>query len=107
MLKTSLRTAGLLAAVLVLAFFATGCDQFMSSALIYLQQNPPNFEKAIATLNEGLTVVPDHGEYYGMLAFCYYNNHQYKEARESFDKAIKFLPDKKDSLIKVREQDWV
>ena len=106
MLKRSLRTAALLGIALVLAFFATGCDQFMSSALIYLQQNPPNYDKAIATLNEGLTVVPGHGEYYSLLALCYYENRQYKESSAACDSAIKYLPEKKDSLAKVRNQEW-
>jgi tetratricopeptide (TPR) repeat protein len=106
MFKRSLRFTLLLAMAAVLGFFAVGCDQFLSSALIYLSQNPPAYDKAIAQLKEGLTVVPDNGNYYKLLAYCYFNNRQYPEAREAYASAIKNLPEKKDSLVKARDDNW-
>lgn len=102
----SSRLPVLLALAAALCLVATGCDQFMSSAMIYLQQSPPAYDKAIAQLKEGLTVVPENGNYYRVLAYCYFNNRQYKESREAYDNAIKFLPDKKDSLVKARQENW-
>ncbi|MCU0606168.1 MAG: tetratricopeptide repeat protein [Candidatus Edwardsbacteria bacterium] len=106
MLIRSSRLPVLLAVAVALCLTATGCDQFMSSAMIYLQQNPPDYEKAIVQLKEGISMVPENGNYYRMLAYCYFNNRQYKEARESYDNAVKLLPDKKDSLEKARLENW-
>jgi tetratricopeptide (TPR) repeat protein len=106
MLNRSCRFCLLLAMAAVLGFFAVGCDQFMSSALIYLGQNPPEYDKAIVQLKEGLTVVPENGNYYRLLAYCYFNNRQYPEARDAYASAIKYLPEKKDSLIKARDENW-
>lgn len=106
MFTRSSRLPVLLAVAVALCLMATGCDQFMSSAMIYLQSDPPDYEKAIVQLKEGISMVPENGNYYRVLAYCYFNNRQYKEARESYDNAVKLLPDKKDSLEQARLENW-
>jgi len=95
-----------LALAAMLGLFATGCDQFMSSALIYLSQDPPAYDKAIEQLKEGLTVVPENGNYFRLLAYCYFHTEQFKDSRAAYDNAIKFLPDKKDSLVQARDDHY-
>jgi cytochrome c-type biogenesis protein CcmH/NrfG len=101
MFNRPIRFAAVLALAAVLGLFATGCDQFMSSALIYLSQDPPAYDKAIEQLKEGLTVVPENGNYYRLLAQCYFSTEKYKESHDAYENALKFLPDKKDSILKA------
>ncbi len=91
-------------AVLGAGLLLTGCDAYLSGALVHIQQN--DYAGAIKVLNDGLAQSPNNGQYYALLADCYLNTNKYKEAGEAFENAIKNLPDKKDSLIKARDDKW-
>lgn len=106
MFKRSFRFSLMLAMAALLGLCAVGCDQFMTSSLLYLSQDPPQYDKAIEQLKEGLTVVPENGNYFRLLAYCYFNKEQFRDSREAYDNAIKFLPDKKDSLVKARDDHY-
>ncbi len=101
------RAKGLLGlAALALALTVVGCNQYVAGAKVRLQEDPPNYEAAIATLNEGLEYAPKDAEMHSLLAYCYVNTRQFKKAGESYASAVEFSPDKKDSLQKIWDDTW-
>jgi tetratricopeptide (TPR) repeat protein len=91
-------------AVLGAGLVLTGCDAYLSGALVHIQQN--DYAGAIKVLNDGLAQQPSNGQYSALLAYCYSNTNQYKEAGVAYENAIKNWTEKKDSLTLARDDDW-
>ncbi len=83
-----------------------GCNQYISGAKVRLQEDPPNYDAAILTLNEGLEYAPKDPEMHGLLAYCYVQSKRYKEAGKSYASAIEYSPTQKDSLQKAWDGAW-
>jgi len=104
MRKKWLSLAILIVAIAGTSFMLMGCDAVISGALVHIQQN--DYPGAIKVLNDGIAQNPGNGQYYALLASCYVNTRQFKEAGPAYEMAIKNWPDKKDSLAKARDDDW-
>ena len=104
MRKRWLSLALLMVAIVGTCFMMMGCDAVISGALVHMQQN--DYPGAIKVLNDGIVQNPANGQYYALLANCYVNTQQFKEAGPAYEMAIKNWPDKKDSLTKARDDDW-
>lgn len=104
MRKQWLSLAILMVAVVGTCFMLMGCDAVISGALVHIQQN--DYPGAIKVLNDGIAQNPGNGQYHALLANCYVNTRQFKEAGPAYEMAIKNWPEKKDSLIKARDHEW-
>ena len=82
--------------LLALSPVASG-DQFVTSMKIYLQLNPPSFEKAIVQGEEGLKDAGSakNWELHAMVAECYASVGRYEEAGKQYQEAIALNPAKK------------
>ena len=82
--------------LLALSPMASG-DQFVTSMKIYLQLNPPSFEKAIVQGEEGLkdAGAAKNWELHAMVAECYASVGRYEEAGKQYQEAIALAPAKK------------
>jgi len=96
----------LLVIALLVSMAVVGCNQYVTGARVNLQQDPPNYDGAIATLNEGLEYAPKDPEMHSLLAFCYVQTKKYKEAGKEYASAIEYSPTQKDSLQKVWDGAW-
>jgi len=96
--------AALIMVITGMSFMLMGCDAVLSGALVHMQQD--DYPGAIKVLNDGIAQNPANGQYYALLAQCYVNIRQFKEAGPAYDMAIKNWPDKKDSLTKARDHEW-
>lgn len=82
--------------LLALSPVASG-DQFVTSMKIYLQLNPPSYEKAIVQGEEGLKDAGSakNWELHALLAECYALAGRYEEAGKQYQEAIALNPAKK------------
>jgi tetratricopeptide (TPR) repeat protein len=106
MIKRRIKLVGLATLVLGLSLSVVGCNQYVAGAKVRLQEDPPNYDAAITTLNEGLEYAPKDSEMHSLLAYCYVQTRQFKKAGESYANAVEFSPDKKDSLQKMWDDTW-
>lgn len=107
MSRSKINVLLLIVAALIISLGVMGCNQYVGGAKVRLQENPPNYEAAIATLNEGLNYAPKNADMYALLAYCYVQTNEYKKARESYEKAIEYSQTQKDSLKTAWNNDWV
>lgn len=101
-MKRAGKTVVLLGIILwVLSPVAFG-DQFVTSMKIYLQQNPPLFEKAILQGEEGIkdAGAAKNWELHALLAECYASTGRYEEAGKQYQEALTLNPAKKDIIEK-------
>jgi len=96
----------LIGAALIISLGVIGCNQYITGAKVHLQLDPPNYDAAILTLNEGLEYAPKDSEMHGLLAYCYVQTGKYKEAGKSYASAIEYSPTQKDSLQKAWDGAW-
>lgn len=96
----------LIGAALIISLGVISCNQYISGAKVRLQEDPPNYDAAILTLNEGLEYAPKDPEMHGLLAYCYVQTGKYKEAGKSYASAIEYSPTQKDSLQKAWDGAW-
>ncbi|OGF01451.1 MAG: hypothetical protein A2509_02310 [Candidatus Edwardsbacteria bacterium RIFOXYD12_FULL_50_11] len=91
---------------MVISLGLVGCNQYITGAKVNLQLDPPNYDAAIATLNEGLEYAPKDSEMNALLAYCYVQTKKYKEAGKSYASAIEYSSTQKDSLQKAWDDAW-
>jgi tetratricopeptide (TPR) repeat protein len=96
----------LIVAAVIISLGVVGCNQYISGAKVRLQEDPPNYDAAIRTLNEGLEYAPKDPEMHGLLAYCYVQTKKYKEAGKSYASAIEYSPTQKDSLQNAWNDNW-
>lgn len=96
----------LIVAALIISLGVVGCNQYISGAKVRLQEDPPNYNAAIANLTEGLEYAPKDPEMHGLLAYCYVQTGKYKEAGKSYASAIEYSPTQKDSLQNAWNDNW-
>jgi len=72
-------------------------DQFVTSMKIYLQLNPPSYDKAIVQGEEGLKDAGSakNWELHAMVAECYASVGRYEEAGKQYQEALALNPAKK------------
>jgi tetratricopeptide (TPR) repeat protein len=72
-------------------------DQFVTSMKIYLQLNPPSYDKAIVQGEEGLkdAGAAKNWELHAMVAECYASVGRYEEAGKQYQEAMALNPAKK------------
>jgi len=82
--------------LLTLSPMASG-DQFVTSMKIYLQLNPPSYDKAIVQGEEGLKDAGSakNWELHAMVAECYASVGRYEEAGKQYQEALALNPAKK------------
>ncbi|MDQ7798255.1 MAG: tetratricopeptide repeat protein [Candidatus Edwardsbacteria bacterium] len=100
------QTFMLIVAAVIISLGVVGCNQYISGAKVRLQEDPPNYDAAILTLNEGLEYAPKDPEMHGLLAYCYVQTKKYKEAGKSYASAIEYSSTQKDSLQKAWDDNW-
>jgi len=106
MLRFKNQTLMLIVAAVIISLGVVGCNQYISGAKVRLQEDPPNYDAAILTLNEGLEYAPKDPEMHGLLAYCYVQVKKYKEAGKSYASAIEYSPTQKDSLQNAWDDNW-
>jgi tetratricopeptide (TPR) repeat protein len=87
-------------------FGIMGCNQYISGAKVALQLDPPDYDRAISNLTEGLEYAPKDPDMHALLAYCYVQTKKYKEAGKEYASAIEYSPTQKDSLQKVWDGAW-
>lgn len=111
--RSTLKAAVLLAAV-SLVMLSAGCqDPYLTGANIVLNKAPEDltqddYQQVIRNLKTAVEqgYPQNFSKYYSMLAHCYYYTGQYQLTRSSLDSAIKYNPEKADSLNKVLDSYW-
>jgi tetratricopeptide (TPR) repeat protein len=100
--------------LLVSAVLVSGCqDPYLTGANIALNKNPDeltndDYQQVIRNLKSAVEqgYPQNYGRYYSMLARCYYFTNQFKLTRASIDSAVKYWPDKADSLKEILNGYW-
>jgi len=85
---------------IVLLALSAGADQFVTSMKIYLQLNPPSYEKAMLQGEEGLkeSGAAKNWELHALLAECYASTGRYEEAGKQYQEAIALKPAMKKAI---------
>lgn len=113
-MRTKLHLAVMLLAAAGMAFLAAGCqDPYLAGANIALNKPPDevnqdDYKLVIRNLQSAVEqgYPQNYGKYYATMAYCYYHTMQYPLTRSSMDSAVKYWPDKADSLGEVLKGYW-
>lgn len=113
-MRSKLLLAILLATSAGLAILVSGCqDPYLTGANITLNKQPDeitsdDYQQVIRNLKSAIEqgYPQNYGRYYTMLARCYYYTNQFKLTRSTMDSAIKYWPDKADSLKEILNGYW-
>jgi tetratricopeptide (TPR) repeat protein len=88
-----------------------GCGQssYLTSAKIYLQQKPPDYDKATEQLKLEIQANPQNGEAYYFLGAIYGDKGMYREMVENFNKAegLPLTPDTKKRIQDAKTSKWI
>ena len=91
--------------------FLSGCgtkNPALTSAKIYLDLTPPDYEKAIQQLQIALQKDPQNAEAHFLLGKIYAQKKMYERMHEEFQKAeaVKLKPKHLEELQQIRKQKW-
>ena len=96
--------------LLVSLFLVYGCgvkSQYITSAKIYLNLRPPDFDNAIKQLKLELEHNPDNAEAHFLLGKIYSGRRMYPEMASSFDASSKLSLQFKKQSEEIRREKWI